>query len=44
MEGILWKLCSGAPWRYIPDEIYPWKTAYNKFNRWAEKSLWDKFF
>lgn len=44
MEGILWKLRSGAPWRYIPSELCCWKTAYNKFNRWALKGLWDNFF
>ena len=44
MEAILWKLRTGATWRDIPQELCPWKTAYNRFNRWAEKGLWDKFF
>lgn len=44
MEGILWKLRVGCPWEDIPEEFCPWKTAYNRFNRWAEKGLWDKFF
>ena len=44
MEAILWKLRTGATWRDIPLEFCPWKTAYNRFNRWAEKGLWDKFF
>lgn len=44
MEAILWKLRTGAPWRDIPVEFCPWKTAYNRFNRWAAKGLWDKFF
>lgn len=44
MEAILWKLRTGATWRDIPSELCPWKTAYNRFNRWAEKGLWDKFF
>ena len=35
MEAILWKLRTGAPWRDLPSEFCPWKTAYNRFNRWA---------
>lgn len=44
MEAILWKLRTGATWRDIPEEFCPWQTAYNRFNRWAIKGLWDKFF
>ena len=39
MEAILWKLRTGAPWRDVPPELCPWKTAYNRFNRWATKGL-----
>lgn len=44
MEAIVWKLRTGAPWRDIPKELCPWQTAFNKFNRWAEKGLWNNFF
>lgn len=44
MEAILWKLRTGAPWRDLPIAFCPWKTAYNRFNRWAKKGLWEKFF
>lgn len=44
MEAILWKLRTGAPWRDVPIELCPWKTAFNRFNRWSQKGLWDKFF
>jgi hypothetical protein len=44
MEAILWKLRTGAPWRDIPQELCPWKTAYNRFNRWSSKGLWGNFF
>ena len=44
MEAILWKLRTGSPWRDIPEKLCPWKTAYNRFNRWAQKGLWDDFF
>jgi transposase len=44
LEGILWKLRVGCPWEDIPEAFCPWKTAYNRFNRWSEKGLWDSFF
>ncbi len=44
MEAILWKLRTGSPWRDIPEQFCPWKRAYNRFNRWAQKGLWNDFF
>ena len=44
MEAILWKLRTGGPWRDVPDEFCPWQTAFNRFNRWAAKGLWENFF
>ena len=44
MEAIIWKLRTSSPWRDIPEELVSWKTAYNRFNRWSENGLWEKFF
>jgi hypothetical protein len=44
MEAIIWKLRTGSPWRDIPEELCPWQTAYNRFNRWSKKDLWADFF
>ena len=44
VEAILWKLRTGSPWRYIPEDLCPWQTAFNRFNRWSEKGLWAGFF
>jgi hypothetical protein len=44
MEGILWKLRVGGPWRDIPEEFCPWQTAFGRFNEWAKKGLWEGFF
>ena len=43
MEGIIWKPRTGAPWRDIPSELCTWQLAYDKFNCWAKKGLWDGF-
>ncbi|CDG22736.1 protein of unknown function [Xenorhabdus poinarii G6] len=39
MNGMFWVLCSGAPWRDLPDRYGPWKTVYNRFNRWSKQAL-----
>jgi len=44
MKAILWKLRTGAPWRDIPEDFCPWKTAYNRFNRWASNWLGEALF
>lgn len=34
MDAILWVLRTGSPWRDVPEELGPWSTAYNSFDRW----------
>ncbi len=40
INGILWKLRTGAPWRDLPERYGPYTTVYNRFNRWARKGVW----
>lgn len=35
VEGIVWVLRTGAPWRDLPPEVGPWKTVYSRFRRWS---------
>jgi transposase len=30
INGILWKLRTGAPWRDLPERYGPWKTAHER--------------
>ena len=34
VNGILWKLRTGAPWRDLPERYGPWRTCYDRFVRW----------
>lgn len=34
MDGILWILRTGAPWRDLPDDFGPWATVWDLFNTW----------
>ena len=34
VDGILWILRTGAPWRDLPDEFGPWQSAWRLFDQW----------
>src|SRR5436190_12929943 len=42
LDGILWILHTGAPWRDLPERFGPWKTVHGRFNRWRQQGLWDR--
>ena len=42
LEAVCWLIRTGAPWRDLPHEFGPWKTVYNRYNRWAKKGHLDK--
>jgi transposase len=41
MNGILWKLRTGSPWRDLPERYGPWQTCFDRFNRWRRDGTWD---
>ncbi len=44
INGILWKLRTGAPWRDLPGRYGPWQTCYDRFVRWRRDGTWDALF
>ncbi len=42
ISGILHVLQSGCRWRDAPAAYGPYKTAYNRFVRWARKGVWEQ--
>jgi transposase len=44
INGILWILRTGAPWRDLPERYGPWQTVYSRFNKWREEGLWEELF
>ena len=42
IEGILWIVHTGAPWRDLPERFGPWRTVYHWFNRWTRDGTWDR--
>jgi transposase len=44
LNAILCIAMSGAPWRDLPERYGSWKTVYDKFNKWAKESVFEKVF
>jgi transposase len=42
LNGILWKLRTGAPWRDLPAQYGPWSTVACRFRRWRLAGVWDR--
>ena len=42
VNGILWILRTGAPWRDLPEEFGPCKTVWRLFDQWNADGTLDK--
>ena len=42
INGILWKLRTGAPWRDVPESYGPWQTLADRLYRWRRDGTWDR--
>ena len=42
LNGILWKLRTGAPWRDLPERYGSWSTVHSRFRRWRLAGVWDR--
>lgn len=41
VNGILWRLRTGAPWRDVPEKYGKWMTVYRRFRRWSQAGIWE---
>lgn len=44
VEGMLYRMRTGLPWRDLPSEFGLWNSLYQKFNRWSSKNKLMKIF
>lgn len=35
IDGILWRLRTGAPWRDVPEKYGNWNSIFRRFRRWS---------
>ena len=42
LNGIFWRLNTGAPWRDLPRRYGPWQTVYDRFHKMRKSGLLDR--
>jgi transposase len=41
LNGVLWVLRTGAPWRDLPPQYGKWNTVFQRFRRWRNAGVWE---
>jgi len=44
LNGMLWKVKTGAPWRDLPERYGPWQTVYSRFALWSKNDVFRRLF
>ena len=44
VEGVLFRIRVGCPWRDLPEAFGKWNSVYKKFNQWSKNGIWLKLF
>ena len=42
VDGILWIVRTGSPWRDLPEEFGPWQTTWRLFDKWNGDGTLDE--
>jgi transposase len=42
LNGILFRLKTGLPWRDLPERFGPWRTVYSRYRRWQQAGIWAR--
>ncbi len=42
INGILFRVRTGVPWRDLPERFGSWKTVYERHRRWSADGTWDR--
>ena len=44
VNAVLFWAKTGIPWRDLPSRYGPWKSVFNRFDRWAAQGVWERIF
>jgi transposase len=44
VEGVLWIVRTGSPWRDLPEAFGEWNSVFRRFSRWSRKGVWRRIF
>jgi len=42
LNGIIYWLNTGIPWRDLPERFGPWGSVYTRFNRWSKQGVFEQ--
>jgi transposase len=42
LNGIVFRVRTGIPWRDLPERYGPWQTVYKRFARWQTDGTWAR--
>lgn len=42
LDGMLWVLRTGSPWRDMPERYGKWQSVYSRFRRWSRDGTFDR--
>ncbi|MBB4935139.1 transposase [Lipingzhangella halophila] len=42
LDGIRWRVRTGAPWRDVPERYGSWQAVYGLFRRWQQAGVWQQ--
>ncbi|WP_425528146.1 IS5 family transposase [Yinghuangia seranimata] len=42
VNGVLYRLRTGVPWRDLPERFGNWRTVYQRHRRWSADGTWDR--
>ena len=42
LNGLLWRLRTGAPWRELPQRYGKWNSVYRRYRRWNQAGTWGR--
>jgi len=44
LEGVLWRVRTGCPWRDLPVAFGKSNSVFQRFRRWAKKGVFERLF
>lgn len=44
LNGIIYWLNTGIPWRDLPERFGPWQSVYGRFRTWTLQGVWELVF
>jgi transposase len=44
LEGVLWIVRTGSPWRDLPVDFGHWNSVFKRFRRWVKRGAFERIF